>query len=50
VRVKKWTDITETSMKHIFVAVKVYFHYIIVLSFIYVYISLNMVHLYGASV
>ena len=50
VRVKKWTDISETSMKHIFAAVKVYFHYIVVLSFIYVYISLKMVHLYGASV
>jgi len=50
VRVKKWTDISETSMKHIFAAVKVYFHYIVVLSFIYVYIFFKMVHLYGASV
>jgi hypothetical protein len=40
VRVKKWTDITETSMMHIFAAIKVYFHYIVVLSFIYGILSL----------
>ena len=40
VRVKKWIDISETSMKHIFAAVKVYFHYIVVLSFIYGILSL----------